>query len=165
MVKAKVKLVAPTTVLRTVMPSRPKNSSLRTREHLTPNEVEKLIEAAAKNRNGHRDALMVLLPYRHGLRASEVVDFRWEQIDLKAANLHVTRSKERHASNAPAHWPRTAGAPSPATREQRIAVCVHIRARRAVCAGRLLSHGRARWDRGQARHQGARAHASPCLRL
>jgi integrase len=49
----------------------------RTREHLTPDEVERLIEAAKVNRHGHRDALMVLLAYRHGLRAAEVVDLRW----------------------------------------------------------------------------------------
>jgi hypothetical protein len=35
------------------------------------------IEAAGKNRQGQRDALMVLLAYRHGLRAAEVVDLRW----------------------------------------------------------------------------------------
>jgi integrase len=39
-------------------------------------EVERLIEAAKRNRHGHRDALMVLLAYRHGLRAAEVVDLR-----------------------------------------------------------------------------------------
>ena len=31
---------------------------------------EKLIEAAKSNRNGHRDATMILIAYRHGLRAS-----------------------------------------------------------------------------------------------
>jgi integrase len=34
-------------------------------------------EAAKANRHGHRDALMVLLAYRHGFRAAEVVDLRW----------------------------------------------------------------------------------------
>ena len=47
----------------------------RTRRYLTEREVEKLIEAARKNgRYGHRDATMILLAYRHGLRASEVCD-------------------------------------------------------------------------------------------
>ena len=45
------------------------------------------------NRQGQRDALMVLLAYRHGLRATEVVDLRWEQVDLKTATLHVRRAK------------------------------------------------------------------------
>jgi integrase len=69
------------------------NAELRTREHLTAQEVESLIEAAGANRQGHRDALMILLAFRHGLRASEVCDLRWEQVDFKAATLHVRRTK------------------------------------------------------------------------
>jgi site-specific recombinase XerD len=33
-------------------------------------------EAAKSNRYGHRDATMILMAYRHGLRASELVDLR-----------------------------------------------------------------------------------------
>ena len=66
----------------------------RTRRYLTEKEVEKLIEAAHKNgRYGHRDATMILLAYRHGLRASELVDLQWHQIDLNTGRLHVRRSK------------------------------------------------------------------------
>jgi integrase len=101
MAKSKLRLVAPITVNRTVGPRRPKNAELRTREHLTPAEVEKLIEAAADNRHGHRDALMVLLTYRHGLRAAEVVDLRWEQVDFKTAVLHVRRVKNGTPSTHP----------------------------------------------------------------
>ncbi len=53
------------------------------------------------NRHGHRDALMVLLAYRHGLRAAEVVDLRWEQIDFKTAVLHVRRVKNGTPSTHP----------------------------------------------------------------
>jgi len=53
-----------------------------------------LIEAAKDNRWGHRDATMVLLAFRHGLRASELVDLRWEQVDLENAILHVRRVKQ-----------------------------------------------------------------------
>jgi type 1 fimbriae regulatory protein FimB/type 1 fimbriae regulatory protein FimE len=60
---------------------------------LTPAEVEGLIEAAKDNRQGHRDATMILIAFRHGLRASELVDLRWEQIDLDQAVLHVRRVK------------------------------------------------------------------------
>jgi site-specific recombinase XerD len=74
MTNSHLRLVALRTVNCTVVPRRPKNAELRTREHLTPDEVELLIEAAKANRHGHRDALMVLLAYRHGLRAAEVVD-------------------------------------------------------------------------------------------
>src|SRR5690348_1272198 len=74
MAKPRLRLVTPTTENRTVAPRRTKNGELRTREHLTIDEVERLIEAAKDNRHGHRDALMVLLAFRHGLRAGEVVD-------------------------------------------------------------------------------------------
>ena len=74
MAKPNLRLVTPTTENRTVTPRRAPNAELRTREHLTADEVEKLMEAAKSNRHGHRDALMVLLAYRHGLRAAEVVD-------------------------------------------------------------------------------------------
>ncbi len=63
------------------------NAELRTREHLTTDEVEKLIDSAGSNRQGYRDGLMVLLAFRHGLRAAEVCDLRWEQIDFNAATV------------------------------------------------------------------------------
>jgi integrase len=92
--------IAPATVNRTV---RRPNAELRTREHLTADEVERLIEAASSNRQGHRDALMMLLAFRHGLRAAEVCDLRWEQIDFAAATLHVRRIK----NGTPATHPLT----------------------------------------------------------
>ena len=87
-----VALIAPSTVNCTVALRKP-NAELRTREHLTTDEVERLIESASTNRQGQRDALMVLLAFRHGLRAAEVCDLRWEQIDFTAATLHVRRIK------------------------------------------------------------------------
>jgi integrase len=50
----------------------------RSGEYLTEREVERLIEAAKQNRSGHRDAAAILVAYRHGLRASEVVALRWD---------------------------------------------------------------------------------------
>jgi integrase len=101
MAKPRLRLVTPTTENRTVTPRRPKNGALRTREHLTLDEVERLIEAAKTNRYGHRDALMVLLAFRHGLRAAEVCDLRWEQVDFKTASLHVRRLKNGTPSTHP----------------------------------------------------------------
>jgi type 1 fimbriae regulatory protein FimB/type 1 fimbriae regulatory protein FimE len=89
-----LKLVAPHNVKRTVTPKRRRNGDLRTREYLTEREVERLIEAARDNRWGHRDSTMVLIAFRHGLRASELIDLRWEQIDLKGGVLHVRRVKQ-----------------------------------------------------------------------
>ena len=37
---------------------------------------------------------MILLAYRHGLRASELVDLRWDQVDFNRAVLHVRRVKQ-----------------------------------------------------------------------
>ena len=89
-----VRLARPSNEKRTVMPRRRRNSDLRTREYLTEAEVERLIEAARGNRWGHRDSTMLLIAFRHGLRASELVDVRWEQIDLENAILHVRRVKQ-----------------------------------------------------------------------
>src|SRR5665811_1535606 len=77
------------------------NSELRSREHLTETEVEKLLKAAKGNRWGHRDATMILVAYRHGLRVSELVDLRWDQVDFRTATLHVRRVKEGTPSTHP----------------------------------------------------------------
>jgi len=101
MAKRHLKLVAPTTVNRTVTPKRPPNSKLRTREYLTAAEVDRLMNAARKNRWSHRDATMILVAYRHGLRASELVDLHWDQVDLASGTLHVRRLKQGVPSTHP----------------------------------------------------------------
>jgi type 1 fimbriae regulatory protein FimB/type 1 fimbriae regulatory protein FimE len=78
---------------RTVTPTRRPNAELRTREHLTETEIEKLLKAAGTNRWGHWDGTMILVAYRHGLRASELVDLRWDQ-NFATATLHVRRVKQ-----------------------------------------------------------------------
>jgi len=72
--------------------------SSRPREYLTEREVEKLIDTAGENRWGHRDATAILVAYRHGLRASEVVSLRWDDIDFPSGKLHVRRAKGGAAS-------------------------------------------------------------------
>jgi integrase len=101
MAKRHLRLVSPATINRTVAPRRPPNGRLRTREYLTEAEVERLMNAAKGNRWGHRDATMLLVAYRHGLRASEVVDLRWDQIDFRTATLHVRRVKQGTPSTHP----------------------------------------------------------------
>ncbi len=101
MAKAHLKLVTPTIQKRAVAPIRQPNSELRSREHLIETEVEKLMDAAKDNRYGHRDATMILVAYRHALRASEVCDLRWEQIDWRSATLHVRRVKNGKPSTHP----------------------------------------------------------------
>jgi type 1 fimbriae regulatory protein FimB/type 1 fimbriae regulatory protein FimE len=101
MAKSHLKLVTPATVKRTVTPKRLPNGKLRTREYLTETEVERLMAAAKGNRYGHRDATMVLVAYRHGLRVSELVDLRWEQVDFRTAAMHVRRVKQGTPSTHP----------------------------------------------------------------
>jgi len=69
-------------------------NQLRTREYLTDAEIQRLIEVAKANRYGHRDATMILMAYRHGLRAAELVELRWDQINFETANLAVRRAKK-----------------------------------------------------------------------
>jgi len=69
-------------------------AEVRSREHLFPDEVEALIRAAKKvGRHPHRDATIILLIFRHGLRVSELVSLRWEQVNLKGGHIHVNRLK------------------------------------------------------------------------
>jgi integrase len=99
MANAQLRLVTPDGKNPTVTPRRRPNAELRAREHLTAGEVERLIEATTS----HRDATMVLLAYRHGLRASELVDLRWDQVDFDLGVLHVRRAK----AGTPATHPLT----------------------------------------------------------
>lgn len=102
MAKSHLKLIAPATENRTVaMPLRRPNAELRTREYLTDAEVASLTNAARDNRHGHRDATMILLAYRHGFRAGELVDLRWDQIDFARATLAVRRAKRGSPSTHP----------------------------------------------------------------
>jgi integrase len=78
------------------------NSSVRTREYLTTAEVERLMATARKSsRYGHRDATMILIGYRHGLRASELCDLQWSQVELANGRLHVRRTKNGSPSVHP----------------------------------------------------------------
>src|ERR1043166_414227 len=94
MADAHLRLVTPTIEKRTVMPRRAKNADVRTREYLTAQEIDALMAKARQNRHGHRDATMILIGFRHGLRALEAVDLRWEQVDFDRAVLHVRRVKQ-----------------------------------------------------------------------
>jgi type 1 fimbriae regulatory protein FimB/type 1 fimbriae regulatory protein FimE len=87
-------------------PKRIKNSKRRPREYLTPNEIEKLLNASKQiGRYGSRDAAMILMAYRHGLRVSELIALKWSQIDLKQGLLHVNRMKNGITSTHPLFGP------------------------------------------------------------
>jgi len=92
MAKSHLALVSPPIENRTVTsatPLRRPNSELRTREFMTPAEIDTLVEAAKASRWGHRDATMILICYRHGFRVSELIDLRWDEVDFDSHRLHV----------------------------------------------------------------------------
>ena len=98
---AHLRVVEPRNVFRSV-PVRPANAELRPREYLTPAEVERLIKAARDGRYGHRDATLILIAFRHGLRAVEICDLEWSQVEFgRAASLHVRRAKNGKPSVHP----------------------------------------------------------------
>jgi type 1 fimbriae regulatory protein FimE len=75
-------------------PIKRKNIEKRSREYLTPSEVKLLIETARSiGRYGARDSLLILMAYRHAFRVGEIVDLKWDQVDLDNAKLHVNRLK------------------------------------------------------------------------
>lgn len=77
-----------------VPPRRLANSERRPREYLTQDEVVRLIKAAQTvGRHRHRDAALILMMFRHGLRVSEVVALEWTQVDLEKGLLQVRRLK------------------------------------------------------------------------
>ncbi len=89
-----------------IPPRRTRNLDRRIREYLTPAEVEKLLQASSQvGRHGARDRTLILLAYRHGLRVSELVTMRWDQVDLKAGLVHVARLKNGLASTHPIRGP------------------------------------------------------------
>jgi integrase len=79
------------TVMRTVARGRMPNKAYRTREHLTESEIGRLLAALKANRYGHRDWLLGLIIYRHGLRVSEACDLRWDDLDLPKRTVAVRR--------------------------------------------------------------------------
>jgi integrase len=91
--KPPLKLVSPTNENRTVMPIRRPNAQIRPREHLTEIEIEKLMKAAKGNRWGQRDSTMILIAFRHGLRASELCELQWSHVEFETGNLHLRRAK------------------------------------------------------------------------
>jgi site-specific recombinase XerD len=64
------------------------------RKYLTATEIEKLISAAKQSKTfAHRNATMILIAYRHGLRCSELISLQWHQIDLRTGTIACNRLK------------------------------------------------------------------------
>ena len=89
------------------VPPRKQQHDPAVREYLRPDEVEAMVQAARKS--GHhrvRDAAIILLMFRHGLRTAELVALRWQQVDLKAGYLDVHRVKRGHDAKHPLRGPQ-----------------------------------------------------------
>ena len=92
----------PTTENRKVPRGSSRKRAAKPRKHLTEEEVERLMKAARQTgRYAERDAALILLAYRHGLRVSELIALTWHQVDLKGALLHVARRKNGTPSTQP----------------------------------------------------------------
>ena len=102
--KSHLALVMPTDEKRAVPAGRQSNAAYRKREHLTETEIEKLMEAAKTNRYGSRDATMILVAYRHGLRASELCELTWDAIDFRERRPFTSTARKtgsrRHTRSA-----------------------------------------------------------------
>jgi integrase len=90
---AHLALMPPAIDNRTVTPRRRPNRELRPREHLTEREVEMWIDAARAKRWGQRDTTMILMAFRHGLRASELCELQWSDVEFESGSLHLRRAK------------------------------------------------------------------------
>ena len=84
------------------------NDAYRVREHLTEAEMDKLRAAFKCNRHGHRDWLIKLVIYRHGLRISQTCNLRWDDIDLpKRTNWCRSVPGPKDQSGRETDWPRS----------------------------------------------------------
>ena len=88
-------------------PPRKKRRDDAVRDYLRPDEVAAMVQAArTSGRHRVRDAAIILLMFRHGLRTAELVALRWHQVDLKAGYLDVHRVKRGHDAKHPLRGPQ-----------------------------------------------------------
>ena len=99
---AQLRLVTPKHENRSV-PVRPDNSALRSREYLTPQEIDKLTKEARQGRYGHRDATLILIAFRHGLRASRFATLNGAKLNL-ADLMRFMSAGSRMASRPSIHY-------------------------------------------------------------
>lgn len=88
-------------------PPRKQKRGPSVRDYLRPDEVEAMVKAARKSgRHPVRDAAIILLMFRHGLRTAELIALRWHHVDLNAGYLDVHRAKRGHHAKHPLRGPQ-----------------------------------------------------------
>src|SRR5438094_8172231 len=65
----------------------------RAKDFLSADEFGRVLDAAKRGRHGTRDHLLMLMMYRHGLRVSEAIGLRRDQVNLAQAGVWVHRLK------------------------------------------------------------------------
>jgi hypothetical protein len=107
MANSHLQLVVPANEKPTVVSNNPagrkKTDQYRDRKHLLPSEVEVVIAGAKDGRWGFRDATLIRLACRHGLRAKELVELPWAQIHLDVAMISIKRAKDGKSGDHPLH--------------------------------------------------------------
>jgi type 1 fimbriae regulatory protein FimB len=73
--------------------SEPTDAHERRKDFLGEAEIAALLDAARKGRHRARDHLLILMMYRHGLRVSELIALRLEDLNLKEARVWIPRLK------------------------------------------------------------------------
>jgi integrase len=73
----------------------------RRKDFLSDTEIGSLLDAAKSGRHGVRDHLLMLVMFRHGLRVSEAIGLRHDDVDLEHARLWVRRLKNGLAVEHP----------------------------------------------------------------
>ena len=105
------------------------------RQALTQDELDRLFAALKRNRHGHRDYMIALLTFLHGLRVSELIDLRWDDIDWrKGTHRHPPSQGLDRRYPLPGtrrgHWPEAIASRAGA----QVSVRIHQRARSGVLA-------------------------------
>ncbi|HEY9756850.1 MAG TPA: tyrosine-type recombinase/integrase [Oculatellaceae cyanobacterium] len=86
-------------IARRLPPRKQHSPLLRERRHLTEPEIEKMINCARNQGDlGLRNAVMVMLMYTHALRVSEVIQLKWDDIDVEALSINIDRLNRGVAS-------------------------------------------------------------------
>jgi len=84
------------------MPTKPSETiDQNAKNFLTSSEMKKFLDAARKSRHGVRNFCLLLTAYRHGLRVSELVDIRFNDLDLETGRLFVRRLKGSLSTHQP----------------------------------------------------------------